>query len=256
VRYLGQASLYLSRLQRDKTSQWLEKKDSQKSSPVRFGEKTLRYLTYKLGTLSPDSSLFLKTSSMSVSTSQFPESLHKSLADQSKEKILFAAMELFARNGYHKTTAATIAKTIGISHGLLFYHFGSKEGLLQSIVDYSVKKIEDILVISASEPALQLIELGNNFKKSLQEDRDFWKLYHSLIFQPDLKKEIVLQLTGVFDDYRKELVRIFEKLGYLSPSDTMQQFETMRHGIMVCYLTQGEDFPVYKLFRNLIDRFS
>ena len=193
---------------------------------------------------------------MPVSTSQSSEGLRKSLADQSKKKILFAAMELFARNGYHKTTVATIAKNLGISHGLLFYHFGSKEGLLQSIVDYSVKKIDNILVMNAAEPSLQLVELGNNFKKSLLEDRNFWELYHSLIFQPDLKREIVQQLTDAFEDYRKELVRIFEKLGYLSPSDTMQQFETMRHGIMVCYLTQGEDYPVDKLFRHLIDCFS
>lgn len=185
-----------------------------------------------------------------------PEQPQKSLAEQSKEKILFTAMELFARNGYHKTPAASIAKATGISHGLLFYHFGSKEKLLKAIVDYSVRKIEKIVLVKVAEPALQLAELGSNFKKSLLEDRNFWELYHSLIFQPDLKKEITQQLTGAFEDYRKELVRIFEKLGYLSPTDTMLQFEAMRHGIMISYLVQGKDYPVDKLFHNLIDRFS
>jgi AcrR family transcriptional regulator len=193
---------------------------------------------------------------MSASAIPSPEKPRKSLAEQSKEKILFTAMELFARNGYHKTPAASIAKATGISHGLLFYHFGSKEKLLQAIVDYSIRKIEKIVTVESTEPALQLTELGTNFKRSLLEDRDFWELYHSLIFQPDLKKEIAQQLTGAFEDYRKELVRIFEKLGYLSPTDTMLQFEAMRHGIMVSFLVQGKDYPVDKLFRNLIDRFS
>ena len=166
-------------------------------------------------------------------------------------------MELFARNGYHKTPAATIAKAANISHGLLFYHFGSKEGLLQSIVDFSVQKIEKIVTIAGiNEPSEQLAVLCQNFKKSLVDERNFWELYHSLIFQPDLKDETMQQLTGAFEDYRKELVRIFEQLGYLSPSDTMLQFEAMRHGIMVSYLMQGNSYPVDKLFRNLSERFS
>lgn len=166
-------------------------------------------------------------------------------------------MELFARSGYHKTPAAAIAKAANISHGLLFYHFGSKEGLLQSIVDYSVQKIEKIITVAeSSSPAERLAQLSQNFKKSLVDERNFWELYHSLIFQPDLKDEIMQRLTGAFEDYRKELVKVFEKLGYLSPSDTMLQYEAMRHGIMVSYLMQGSSYPVDKLFRNLSERFS
>lgn len=197
------------------------------------------------------------TARMSDSLSTASEQPQKSLADQSKEKILFTAMELFARNGYHKTPAARIAKATGISHGLLFYHFGSKEGLLQSIVDFSVRKIEQIVSVDETEPpARQLTQLSQNFRKSLVEETNFWELYHSLLFQPDLKDEIMQQLLGAFENYRKQLVHIFEQLGYLSPSDAMLQFEAMRNGIMISYLMQGKNYPLDRLFRNLVDRFS
>ena len=184
-------------------------------------------------------------------------SSRKAIADKSKEKILYTAMELFARNGYHKTPAAHIAKAADISHGLLFYHFGSKEGLLQSIVEHSVQKIERVVNTDDSdEPSKQLLTIGQNFKNSLIGERNFWELYHSLLFQPDLKDEIAQQLIGAFEEYRKRLVRIFEKLGYLSPADTMMQFEAMRQGTMVAYLTQGDAYPVERLFTNLAERFS
>ena len=53
-------------------------------------------------------------------------------AVQSKEHIMLIAMQLFAKKGYHKTTTDAICKKAGISTGLLFYHFGSKEKLLKS----------------------------------------------------------------------------------------------------------------------------
>jgi len=194
---------------------------------------------------------------MADSESSNPQQSQKSLADQSKEKILFTAMKLFARNGYHKTPAASIAKAANISHGLLFYHFGSKEKLLQAIVNYIVAKIEGVVEVDHDLPPTEgLGALCRNFKQSLQDDRNFWELYHSLIFQPSLKGEIVEPLNGVFEEYRKELVKVFEKLGYLTPSDTMLQFEAMRHGIMVAFLIQGADYPIDKLFRNLSERFG
>jgi hypothetical protein len=36
----------------------------------------------------------------------------------------------------------------------------------------------------------------------------------------------------------------------------MLQFEAMRNGIMISYLMQGKNYPLDRLFRNLVDRFS
>lgn len=191
---------------------------------------------------------------------QIPQ--EKTLAEISKEKILFTAMKLFASNGFHKTTAAHIAKACHISHGLLFYHFKSKEGLLQAIVDFSVHKIkgilsiEDVPLIAGSASSKQLEQIIRKYRVSLVEDREFWELYHSLVFQPDLKENAAQQLIRAFDDHRKQLIHFFEQLGYLSATDTMLQFEAMRSGITIAYIMYGPSYPVDKLFKNLVERFS
>ena len=52
-----------------------------------------------------------------------------------KEKILDAALTLFAEKGYDNASTNDIIARIGIARGTLYHHFGSKEEILDAIVD-------------------------------------------------------------------------------------------------------------------------
>jgi AcrR family transcriptional regulator len=49
-------------------------------------------------------------------------------------RMIRAAIQLIARQGYTKTTLAQVGKEAGYSGGLVSHHFGSKEGLLRELV--------------------------------------------------------------------------------------------------------------------------
>ena len=51
-------------------------------------------------------------------------------AAQTRERLLAAAADVFARNGYGGTRVAEIASAAGVSNGALYAHFGSKAELL------------------------------------------------------------------------------------------------------------------------------
>lgn len=51
------------------------------------------------------------------------------------EKIMNAAMELFAEKGYDRVTTEEIAKKAGFSEKTLFRHFQSKQNLLKQAID-------------------------------------------------------------------------------------------------------------------------
>jgi len=62
--------------------------------------------------------------------------------DVKKEKqdnIINAALKSFSENGYKKSSTDTIVKDAGISKGLLFHYFISKQGLYDFVFDYSIK---------------------------------------------------------------------------------------------------------------------
>ena len=56
-------------------------------------------------------------------------------AEERKNEILDVAEELFAEKGYDNASTNDIIGKIGIARGTLYHHFGSKEEILDAIVD-------------------------------------------------------------------------------------------------------------------------
>ena len=52
-----------------------------------------------------------------------------------REQIIDAAMHVFARKGYSNATNKDIAREAGITPGLIYYYFESKEALLYAILE-------------------------------------------------------------------------------------------------------------------------
>ena len=50
-----------------------------------------------------------------------------------KQRILAAAAELFAENGYHGTGMGDLERAVNLGRGALYYHIGNKEALLYEI---------------------------------------------------------------------------------------------------------------------------
>ena len=57
------------------------------------------------------------------------------MAGDTKERILEAALELFARSGYMGTSMSDIAGRLGITKGALYKHYASKREILDNIVE-------------------------------------------------------------------------------------------------------------------------
>jgi AcrR family transcriptional regulator len=55
--------------------------------------------------------------------------------EATRERLVNAAMDLFARNGIAQTTTADIAKSIGMSHGNVFVHFPKRDDLVIAVID-------------------------------------------------------------------------------------------------------------------------
>ncbi|WP_282939947.1 TetR/AcrR family transcriptional regulator [Paenibacillus sp. RC67] len=61
------------------------------------------------------------------------EQLHQ-IRDERKDQIIAAALKVFARRGIIGTKMSMIAAEAGISHGLLYHYFKSKEELFNTLV--------------------------------------------------------------------------------------------------------------------------
>ena len=64
------------------------------------------------------------------------------MAGDTKERILDAALELFARCGYLGTSMSDIAKQLGITKAALYKHYASKQAIFDAIVESTAARYE------------------------------------------------------------------------------------------------------------------
>lgn len=65
-----------------------------------------------------------------------------SLPEEKQQRVRNAAFREFGRFGYKKTSAEQVAQKAGIAKGMVFHYFGSKRGMFEYLVEYSVDCFE------------------------------------------------------------------------------------------------------------------
>ncbi|MCX4698908.1 TetR/AcrR family transcriptional regulator [Streptomyces sp. NBC_01373] len=69
-----------------------------------------------------------------------------------RQRIQDIALELFAEQGYEKTSLREIAERLDVTKAALYYHFKTKEEILVSIFDDLAKPIEDLIEWGKGQP--------------------------------------------------------------------------------------------------------
>src|SRR2546427_12988807 len=69
-----------------------------------------------------------------------------------RERIQAIALELFAEQGYEKTSLREIAERLGVTKAALYYHFKTKEDIVASLSDDLRRGIDDIVAWAEGQP--------------------------------------------------------------------------------------------------------
>ena len=108
-----------------------------------------------------------------------------------KQLILETSLELFAKNGVVGTTTKSIANEAGVSEGLLFRHYQSKEGLFKALKKLAADKVrilaQEIIDLTQPKDVLRLTILS--LTKIPFKDYALWKLILGIKFQSELADE-------------------------------------------------------------------
>jgi AcrR family transcriptional regulator len=117
----------------------------------------------------------------------------KAAREKMRYLIMNVALEHFANNGYHHTSISQIAKTAGISKGLLYNYFENKENLLTEIIDRSMSDFSSHFTPGDdSHLTEQDFELFiRKFFLILREKIEFWRMFFQLIVQKDVREQFL-----------------------------------------------------------------
>lgn len=78
-----------------------------------------------------------------------------------RQQILEAAIACFAQHGFHQTSTAQICAEVGMSSGNLFHYFGSKEAIIEAIVEEDRRETSELFarIAEAEDLFAGLLEL-------------------------------------------------------------------------------------------------
>ncbi len=168
-----------------------------------------------------------------------------------QEKILNAALKLFAEQGFVSTSTSRVAKEAGVSEGLIFRHFENKEGLLDAILIQGQEKVNAMFqsLASISDPKeviRRVIELPFDID---EEQKVYWKLIYSLKWQAE-----------VYDDtmstpIKNILIPAFEELNYPNPKAEAETILILIDGLAVAVLLRKPD-QIGMIKQSILNKYS
>ena len=155
------------------------------------------------------------------------------MRESRRKQIMDAAMDLFAAEGYSNCSISMLAQKAGISKGLMYNYFKSKEELLTAIIENGLDEIMHLLDPN-SDGILQPEELEHFIRKvfsNMRHNREFWTLYVSVILQPGVK-ELMREkpVYNYMERFYPLLTGYFEKKGCEDPYLEMLTLSAMIEG--------------------------
>jgi AcrR family transcriptional regulator len=174
-----------------------------------------------------------------------------------KKDIVEAALALFATQGFASTPVSLIAKKAGVSQGLMYNFFSSKEELLREMITIGTKDIAESMeaytTIKDPREAIRVHVLKT--VEIIQEHKIFWRLLHAIRLQGLVIQTVEDQFKEITSSVTKTFEKIFRQLEYPNPRLEALLFLTQIDGMVILYL-QDETIPLKKLAAQLINRYT
>ncbi|MBL4602260.1 MAG: TetR/AcrR family transcriptional regulator [Emcibacteraceae bacterium] len=175
-----------------------------------------------------------------------------------KDKILDAALQLFAKKGYHTTSISLIAKTANVSKGLTYNYFKSKEELLLAIIDQASKKMFAVAKEMSAPQNYQdtLRQFLDQFFLFLVNNKSYLRFQLSLLFQPDLKAIVEGPLQQRAELLLSHTITMFREVGAENPALTARRFISELDGIALHHLSVFKNYPLDDMHQQLFNNYK
>ncbi|NNE56120.1 MAG: TetR/AcrR family transcriptional regulator, partial [Flavobacteriales bacterium] len=133
---------------------------------------------------------------------------YEEIRQSRRQEILEAALIVFAESSYHAASVSQIAKKAGISKGLMYNYFNSKEELLQTLMSSIVSQITDILDIDLEVPVDDKMMEGyiDASFEMIKKDPRHMRLYFSLFTQQEVIHLTMKEMVSSMAPFIQRLV--------------------------------------------------
>ena len=177
-----------------------------------------------------------------------------SRAQDTKQKILEAAREVFAEQGFAKGSVEMIARKAGVSKTLVFWYFKNKDQLVEEVIKTIIPSKIVEKCMNNDVKGIEMIDcLVDSYYKFLEDDVNRKLTFH------------LLDLAVTNDKYREtyeafcevDLKKIIEKVLCREAGEKEMVMARAIHGTILCNIAAGMRKEAVKealkeLFKNVM----
>jgi AcrR family transcriptional regulator len=181
----------------------------------------------------------------------------REIRDESREKILRAALRVFARHGFEQASVRMIAAEAGVSPGLMYNYFGGKEDLLRAIYERGMRDVQESFARGdeGGEPREKLERLIRSSFEIVRGNTEFWRLSYSLRTQPAASSGIAGYLRESSEAIRHRLERYLGGAGVKNPAVEALVLFALIDGVAQHYVLEPERYPLEKVVSALVEKY-
>jgi len=181
---------------------------------------------------------------------------NEKIRSESTGKILEAAFRLMVKDGYESTSISQIAKEAGVSKGLMYNYFRSKEELLNALIKKTIRDGEKIMGnIYSENPAVTLENVFRWFFNELRNNLSEWRFVSEIMLKADKYPFVKEIITIKMSEYMKFFSDLLTKLGFKNPESEAYIIGGLMDGIGFACLVVGEEYPIDEMEKYIIDKY-
>lgn len=178
------------------------------------------------------------------------------MREESRERILSSALELFADKGFSSTSVRSLAARAGVSQGLLYNYFDSKLDLLRAIFARGAEEVDETFAAAeAATPSESLAVLVRAAFEAVRHNRQFWRLSYQLRMQADVLADVGPEIAARGAAIRSRIEELLDRAGARRASVRATLLFAAIDGAAQHYVLAPEGYPLDAVAEELILRF-
>ena len=179
------------------------------------------------------------------------------LREESRARIMTAALERFGRDGYDGTSVRAIAETAGVSVGLLYNYFDGKEGLLRALFEASMADVRASFAAAdaAGAPAERIERLVRASLAILRQRQTFWRLSYGVRMQEAGLASLGDRVLAWTDEIRHVLERYLREAGFPEPEIEAALLFALIDGVSQHYVLDPARYPLDEVIERIVARY-
>jgi AcrR family transcriptional regulator len=176
----------------------------------------------------------------------------------SHDRLLRAALALFATHGFEGTSVRMIAAKAGVAPGLLYAYFPSKDALLEACFEGSMRDVLETFAAADAEPNPQarIATLVRSSAEVIRRNLDFWRLSYGVRMQPAVLARIGTRVSAWSAQIMKVLTRYCADAGSTQPAIDAAVLFAVIDGVHQHFVLDPARYPLDAALEGVIARFA